>query len=159
MPYATVTDMQQRYGEAELRQLSDNASPRTGAVNVAVVQNALDDASAWIDSYLAGRYAVPITDAGALTVMRLHCCGEARFLLMTTHPDEVAIAAHAERAAFFGAIAKGQIALIAPTAVPLALGAGPVVFVPGAKVFGRDSDTGGDSIRAGDRREFTRGGW
>lgn len=140
MPYADQADMQQRFGATELEQLTDIGTPRAGEIDEAVLARALDDASAWIDSYLAGRYALPITDATALAVLKLHCCNEARYLLMTTQPDEAAVKAHDERAAYLKAVAKGDIALIAPDAVPAAAGVGEVLFDGGSKVFGRGGE-------------------
>ena len=158
MPYATRSDMQQRYGDAELQQLSDIVKPRTGDIVDSVLDRALQDASAWIDSYLVGRYPLPIADAAALVGLKLHCVAEARFLLMTAHPDDSAIKAHEERERFFSRVAKGEISLIAPTDVPAAAGAGSVVFLPGGKVFAHD-ETAGDSFGRGDCRGDSRGGW
>lgn len=145
MGYATPADMQVRYGDVELRQLSDIGSPRTGLVVDAVLQRALDDATAWLNGYLVGRYALPIADASALARLNLDCAAEARYLLMTTQVDEAAQKAHDERVLFYRAVAKGDIALIAAVDVPAAAGVGPVLFAPGSKVFGREGSTfGGD---------------
>lgn len=137
MSYVVIADLLLRFGDAEMRQLSDIETPRTGAVVDAVVQRAIDDASAWIDSYLVGRYALPITDTRALDALRLHCGNEARYLLMTTNPDEVAVKGHEERVAWLKAVAKGDIVLIAPEAMPAAAGVGDVLFDGGSKLFGR----------------------
>lgn len=142
MIYATQADLLERFGETELRQLSDNTSPRIGAINSIVVDRALADASAWIDSYLVGRYALPIADVAALGVLKMHCSFEARYLLMTVHADEAAIKAHDERLKWLLGVAKGDIVLIAPEAVPVPAGAGPVLFDKGHKVFGRDAVDG-----------------
>ena len=144
MPYATIADLQVRYGDTELRQLSDIGTPRSGAMVDAVLLRALLDASAWIDGYLVGRYALPISDAPALAKLNLDCAAEARFLLMHTNVDEAAQKAHDERAAFYRSVAKGDITLIAPGAAPAAVGVGPVLFDRGSKVFGREGTTFGD---------------
>ena len=60
MPYATVTDLQDRLGVPRLVQLTDLADPSVGLVDPAVAQKALDDAEAEIDGYLGGRYALPL---------------------------------------------------------------------------------------------------
>lgn len=143
MPYASGADMLLRFGETELRQLSDIGTPRTGSINDELISRVLADASAWIDGYLVGRYPLPITDAGALVILSMHCCNEARFLLMTSSADEAAVKAHEERAAFFMAIAKGTVSLLAPSAVPAAQGVGQVLFNPGSKVWGRESGADG----------------
>jgi phage gp36-like protein len=143
MPYATQSDMLVRYGETELRQLSDIGTPRLGTVDSSVIARALADASAWIDSYLVGRYPLPITDAGALATLNLHCAAEARYLLMTASPDDQAVKGHEERERYLRSIAKGEINLIAPAAAPAAEGVGDVLWTGGSKLFGRDSYGGG----------------
>lgn len=139
MSYATKADMLLRYGDTELRQLSDINTPRLGVVADAVVQRALDDATAWIDGHLIGRYPLPIGDPAALRKLNLDCAAEARFLLMTTHVDDAAQKAHDERMLFYRAVAKGDIALIAAVDAPAAIGIGPVLFDRGSKVFGRET--------------------
>ena len=52
--YASLTDMQRRFGEAELLRLTDLMG--VGQVDEAAVTVALTDASSLIDGYLAGRY-------------------------------------------------------------------------------------------------------
>jgi phage gp36-like protein len=138
MPYATKADMQTRYGDTELRQLSDIGTPRTGAIVDAVIDRALVDASAWLDSFLVGRYPLPIADTSALARLNLDCAAEARFLMMTVNVDDAAQKAHDERLAFYTAVAKGSIDLIAAADIPPAVGVGPVLFDRGSKVFGRE---------------------
>ncbi len=65
MAYATPQDISTRYPERDLIQLTNEDSTAT-TVNTAVVQAALDDASAEIDGYLAGRFTMPLTDAPAV---------------------------------------------------------------------------------------------
>lgn len=139
MSYAVQNDMLVRFGAAELVQLTDIGTPRTGAIVTEVLERAITDASAWIDSYLVGRYALPITDPSALAVLNLHCCNEARYLLMTAQADEAAVKAHDERIAYLKAVAKGDIALVPPVSVPPAAGVGDVVFSGGSTIFSRDS--------------------
>ena len=145
MSYATIADMQVRYGDTELRQLSDLG--RSGVTVPAVLQRALDDATAWLDGHLVGRYPLPITDTPALAKLNLDCAAEARFLLMTVSVDEAAQKAHDERVAFYRAVAKGDIALIAAAAIAPAVGLGPVLFDRGEKGFARDGSSAFDSPR------------
>ncbi len=56
--YATVELMTDRLGRREVIALSDRE--RTGEPNPVVLADALDEASAEIDTYLAGRYALPL---------------------------------------------------------------------------------------------------
>ncbi len=58
MSYCTRQALIDRYGEAELIQLTDREG--TGAINSQRLDDAIADATATIDSRLGGRYALPI---------------------------------------------------------------------------------------------------
>ena len=58
MPYASQQDLIDRFGEDELLVAADR--DRDGAIDTAVVDVALEDASAEIDSYLAQAYQLPL---------------------------------------------------------------------------------------------------
>lgn len=60
MPYATIEQLKERFGEQLLVQLTDRAEVATGEVDEDVVDRALADAGAEIDGYLAARYRLPI---------------------------------------------------------------------------------------------------
>ena len=141
MPYATQADMLARFGPAEVQQLTDINIPRLGATDAAVLATALGDASAWIDGYLRGRYPLPITDTGALALLRMHCCNAARYNLMSVAPDEQATKLYEAAERYLVQVAQGKINLVAPDQVPAAAGAGSVIFNAGSKVFGRDGET------------------
>ena len=57
-PYATLADMQNRFSEAELIDLSDRSG--AGVMDSAVIDAALNDAKATIDGYLAARNPLPL---------------------------------------------------------------------------------------------------
>ncbi|HBY38461.1 MAG TPA: DUF1320 domain-containing protein, partial [Alteromonas sp.] len=59
MNYCTTNDLIDRFGESELIALSDRDN--TGSVDAQVVSAAIADASALIDGYLGGRYALPLS--------------------------------------------------------------------------------------------------
>ena len=65
MSYAVAADLLTRFGEAELLRLAMTPS---GELDEAVLQLALDDASALIDGYLAGRYPLPLAHVPAALV-------------------------------------------------------------------------------------------
>lgn len=137
MSYAQPTDLTERFGDKAMRLLSDITTPPAGMVNTDVLQRALDDASALIDGYLVGRYAVPLADAPA--AMRVHCLGVARYLLMTANPDDRAKADFSAAMAWLGKVGSGQVSLLAPDSAPAPAGVGNVLFSPGQKVFGREN--------------------
>lgn len=62
MPYATSDQLIERFGERMLVDLSDRADPPAGAIDAGVVARALADTDAVIDGYLAGRYALPLSE-------------------------------------------------------------------------------------------------
>lgn len=62
MSYASLEHLQNRFGEDLLCQLTDRATPAAGEIDTGVVDQALTDADAEIDSYLVGRYALPLTE-------------------------------------------------------------------------------------------------
>lgn len=83
MSYAQVTDMQARFPNRDLVQLS-NEDPTVTSVNSAFVQTALNDASAEIDTYLEARFALPLGDPPAM-LTRL-CCDIAMYRMQALRP-------------------------------------------------------------------------
>lgn len=77
MAYAAQTDMEARFGEQDVIMLTDRDD--TGEINGTVLQQALDDAGAVIDSYLAARYDLPFTEVPRVLVSA--CCDIARYNL------------------------------------------------------------------------------
>lgn len=55
--YASVRDAQERYGERELRHITD---PDAQALDHGRLEQALEDATAEINSYLSARYLIPL---------------------------------------------------------------------------------------------------
>ncbi len=87
MSYATQQSLIDRYGEAELIALTDKATPPTGAIVATVVDRALADADAIIDSYAAARYLTPMTPTPAVVVGV--ACVIARYKLHEDHATEL----------------------------------------------------------------------
>lgn len=143
--YATAQDMLDRFGTPRMVQLTDVNVPMTGTVNTTVLSSALADASAEIDGYLAGRMALPL--ASPPPVLKVHCCTIAHFHLLGSAADEPATKAYDAAIKYFTAVAKGDIALTAPADTPALAGVGPVLFNPGDKVMGRESDSSFDPYR------------
>jgi len=83
MSYATPNDLIARYPNRDLVQLS-NEDPAQTAVNEAVLQQALNDASAEIDGYLEGRFALPLGDPPA--VLARIACDIAIYRLQSLRP-------------------------------------------------------------------------
>ena len=85
MPYATAAQMEEQFGTRELIALTDRDN--VGAVDSAVLARALADADAEIDSYLAGRYTLPL--AGTFPALVRHACNLARYHLSGADVTEV----------------------------------------------------------------------
>lgn len=136
MPYATVTDLQDRLGEPRLVQLTDLDDPPLGLVNTAVAQKALDDADAEIDGYLVGRYALPL--ATVPPILRVHACTLAEYRLLGRQADEAARKAYEGVLRYLQAVAEGKVQLLPPADAAPPVGAGSVQFSAGTKVMGRE---------------------
>ncbi len=108
MTYATQQSLTDRFGEAEIEQLSDRDIPPLGMINQAVVTQALTDAANTIDGYLAGRYTLPLNNPPPL--LELFCCDIARYRLMTRPTDE-ARARYQDALNWLGKVAAGTIEL------------------------------------------------
>ena len=61
MAYATLDQLVSLFGADEIRTLSDRQG--TGELDEAVISDALERASSEVDSYLADRYATPLSDS------------------------------------------------------------------------------------------------
>lgn len=60
MTYAVQQDLVERFGSAEILQLTDRNN--TGSIDATVVSRALTDADAKINGYLAARYTLPLSN-------------------------------------------------------------------------------------------------
>lgn len=138
MPYATVTDLQDRLGEPRLIQLTDLGDPAVGLVDQAVAQKALDDADAEIDGYLVGRYALPLSPAPA--VLRVHAVTIAHYRLLGSGVDEATKDDYKATRQYLMSVAKGDVLLTPPDQAAEPAGAGMVLFSAGSKVMGRETD-------------------
>lgn len=83
MSYATANDMIARYPIRDLVQLT-NEDPTATIVNSTVLEQALNDASAEIDGYLEGRFALPLSQPP--TVLSRLACDIAMYRLQTLRP-------------------------------------------------------------------------
>lgn len=140
MPYATITDLQDRIGEARLIQLSDLSDPPLGLIDTAVVQRALDDADAEIDGYLVGRYMLPMASPPA--ILRVIACTIAHGKLLGSAVDESVAGAYKSAQSYLQQVAQGKVSITSPADAQAPVGAGAVLFNPGQKVMGREAEAG-----------------
>jgi len=81
--YATANDLIARYPNRDLVQIS-NEDPTQTTVNTTVLSQALSDASAEIDGYIASRFALPLSDPPA--VLSRLACDIAMYRLQSLRP-------------------------------------------------------------------------
>lgn len=118
MAYCTITDMQTRFGASELIMLTN---PGGVSVTTAVADSAINAADAEIDSYLGGRYAVPV----AVTPVILRDCSMdiARYRLYDEVAHEVCRKNYEDRVSWLKMVARGEIMLQLPAPVADAVAA------------------------------------
>jgi phage gp36-like protein len=150
MSYAQLSDMQARYPNRDLVQIS-NEDPTVTTVNASFIQTALNDASAEIDTYLESRFALPLTDPPA-PLTRI-CCDLAMYrmqALRPLHDLEDARKRYEDAIAMLARVAAGELTLgLAADGKEPADPTAPAVAV---------AQSGGDPAGTLPTRLFSRGG-
>jgi phage gp36-like protein len=133
MSYAAIDDLIARFGEDELTQLTDRDG--SGSLDSRALETALDESASVIDSYLRGRYALPLLPVPKL--LTGICCDLTRYAL---YADAVPDALNDRQRAALSQLrdlAAGRARLevgVAPDAP-----AGRVVLVSAERLFTRES--------------------
>lgn len=131
MPYCTISDLTTRYSAQELIDLSDRADPPVGAIDTAVLDAAIAEAGAVIDSYLGGRYTLPLaTTPPALTAAACHLT---RYALYDDRAPERVRELRDEAVAWLRDLAAGRAVL--PDVAVDGGGAGLVEISVGRQAF------------------------
>lgn len=107
MPYATQQDLVDRFGSDELIQLTDRGN--LGVIDVTVLNSALVDADAEINTYLVSRYALPL--AVVSPILTRFAADIARYQLYDTRASEQVLQRYKDAIAFFKQIATGNASL------------------------------------------------
>lgn len=107
MTYATQQDMIDRFGEEALIELTDKAN--LGVIDATVMASALEDADAEINTYLEGRYTLPL--ASASPILTRFACDIARYQLFDTRASEQVIQRYKDAITFLKSIANGTASL------------------------------------------------
>ncbi|MBR0681915.1 DUF1320 domain-containing protein [Roseomonas eburnea] len=142
MPYATIADLTESFGESEATRLTAPEGDLDGPVVEAKVTRALTDATDLIDSYLARRYAVPLVAPIPPAIVRA-CAVLARYQLAhgeQREPTEQMRLERKDTIAWLERLAEGSAVL--PGAVPAAGSSGA-----GAMVSDRPRDFARDALR------------
>ncbi|HAE40568.1 MAG TPA: DUF1320 domain-containing protein [Candidatus Riflebacteria bacterium] len=106
MSYAVVQDMVDRFGAAELIQLTDRSEVPTGTYDSDLIEQALSDAEAEINAYLASRYALPLAEVPE-TLVRL-TCNIARYQLYGSSLTEEVTKRYNDAIAFLKNVSRGD---------------------------------------------------
>tara|TARA_B100002049_G_scaffold217445_1_gene183959 strand:+ start:2678 stop:3106 length:429 start_codon:yes stop_codon:yes gene_type:complete len=109
MAYATITAMQQRFGEQDLIYLSARDDAPADAINIPVIEQAITDASDMIDGYLASRYELPL--ANVPNLLEQLCCDIARYKLGTNDAPEHVETRYKDAIKFLTSVAKGELSI------------------------------------------------
>jgi phage gp36-like protein len=130
MSYCTQADLESRYGEREILQLTTPEIPDAWEVDATRLGRAIADADAEIDGYLTdGGYALPFS-AVPYRLVR-HACVLARWYLYDdSRPQGVEDEAKLTRG-WLERVAEGKVKLIGPEP----RSGGGVEFYAGRKVF------------------------
>jgi phage gp36-like protein len=107
--YAQVADLVGRFGQQEIIELTDRASPPSGGLDAAVAERALADADAEIDVYLAGTYELPLPSVPP--VLTRIACDIARYRLWDDRAPEEVRARYEDARRVLEAIAAGKVTL------------------------------------------------
>jgi len=127
MAYATESDLIERYGAAELLAVADRDG--NGSADSGMMERALDDASAEIDVYLAGRYALPL--AHVPTVLVRIACDIARYRLWADRASDEVRRRYEDALRLLERIASGEVVLMQPGPDAPLPSAGTMVVAPG----------------------------
>lgn len=137
MSYATVEDwLKAEASQAHIADIDGDGEPDQDKI-----AEALADASAEMDGWLASRVEIPVTDAKALPTLRVHAITIASYhLARTANALTEEIAKRYENAiAYFKAVARGAGDLPLTKTDSLDDGGGDVQLIAEGRLFTRDS--------------------
>lgn len=131
--YATQADMEKRFPASELVSLT--AKNGGTVIDAGVLNEALASATACIDAYLSGRYAVPLATVPDVLIGK--CCDIARYELDPRPPEDV-IKRNSNALAFLRDVQSGKASLPLPTGGE-APSKGSIHIASSGRTFTKDS--------------------
>lgn len=135
MTFASVADLQLRYGDRELMLLADRDGD--GVLDVGVVEAHLQDADAEIVSELAGTVNID-PDSPPLNLKRL-ACQIARYRLYGPNPPEAPRKDYEDTLKFLRLVREGKANLDGGANAPIEIPPSPraAAVTPGSRIFNR----------------------
>jgi len=134
VPYATQSEFIEAFGAQLTIELTNLEEPTATTVDATVMTRGLTRASALIDSYLAGRYALPLSTTPE--VIKALCLDIARYMMGHNAQEEDVRQRYEDALKTLGLIANGTLTLgLPPADAPPAVGS-PRFSSP-APVFSR----------------------
>lgn len=136
MVYCAKADLQERFGDAELAQLTDEVAGTT--ISDAEVTAACDEATSLIDGFVGARYTLPL--ASVPSILKTWGCDIARFFLWGDRAVEgSAVRANYEEAvARLKDVAAGRFRLFEADGDQVGGGSGSIAVVASDQVFTDD---------------------
>ncbi len=110
--YCTTQDLIDRFGQDELIRLTaeaDSFGEFPDQINQVQVDRALSDAGATIDSYLAARYPLPLSQVPP--VLNRYACDLSRYFLHDRNPLEEVTNRYKDAIRYLEKVAAGSISL------------------------------------------------
>jgi len=136
MGYATKQDLIDRFGQPELIELTDRATPPTGVIDDVVITRALADADAQIEAYISITHTLPLSPIPA-TLVRM--AGDiARYYLYEDRATEQVKERFEAAIAFLKNVAAGKAGLGVDAGGSAPAPAATVQFPKSQKVFARE---------------------
>ena len=138
MPYCTKQDLIDRFGSDELMQLTDRDN--MGLIDDTVLNQAINDASAEMDGYLASRYSLPLVNIPQ--TLKPLCCNIARYKLYDEQASEQVSKRYDAAIKFLFSVSKGEISLGVDALGTKAASTDTAELQSSGSVFARNKSTG-----------------
>jgi len=137
--YVTQQDLIDRFGEKELRELSDRVNRPPTMIDDTVVSRHIADAEALANGYIAKVYALPLTVVPP--VLTKVCADLARYYLhgKAADKDSPVTAAYNQAISWLKDVARGLVELDAGGDTPAQAGTGAIKANPSGRVMRRDT--------------------
>lgn len=107
MTYAVQQDLVDRFGSAEIAELTDRTNGTT--IDAAVLGKALQDADDEINGYLAVRYTLPL--ASPPLILKRLACDIARYFLFEDRATEIVTQRYRDAIAYLKDVAAGKVSI------------------------------------------------